>query len=216
MEGLDAPDGSPSGGAHGGVFEHSEPLGIGGAEPGRSGGAFGGERADVPALDAPLRGRRRVRACRSAARQSVGTPGSGRPGRGGGAALSRALSGLHRQALPRASGEGSRLRLGLHLDQASSPVDGGGGEGAAQGGSSKEAGAAAVAWHDAASGRLAARMARRPAGARSDRDAGRRHERHSLGLSGRGGGRMLRIRSQKARLRRSGPWRTCLAAMACP
>src|SRR5271168_4246997 len=76
---------------------------------------FGGERADVPSLDAPLRGGRRVPACRSAAGQGVGQAGSGRPGGGSGAALSRALSRLHGQALPRASGEGSRLRLGLHL-----------------------------------------------------------------------------------------------------
>jgi hypothetical protein len=34
LEGLDAPDGSPSGGAHDGVFEHSQPLGIGGAQSG--------------------------------------------------------------------------------------------------------------------------------------------------------------------------------------
>src|SRR5271167_1777520 len=48
------------------------------------------ERADVPSLDAA---------------------GSRRPGRGGGAALSRALPRLHGQALPRASGERSRPRL---------------------------------------------------------------------------------------------------------
>ena len=40
-EGLDAPDGRPFRGAHGSVFEHSQPLAIGGAEPGRGGGALG-------------------------------------------------------------------------------------------------------------------------------------------------------------------------------
>src|SRR5277367_4468604 len=102
------------------------------------------ERADVPSLDAA---------------------GSRRPGRGGGAALSRALPRLHGQALPRASGEGPRLRLGLHLDQASSSVDGGGREGAAQGGAPAQARAASAAGDDAASGRLAPRLARRPGGA---------------------------------------------------
>src|SRR5271170_6059040 len=97
------------------------------------------ERADVLALDAPLRGGGRGRANGPQAGQGVGQAGSGRPGRGGGAALSRALPRLHGQALPRASGEGPRLRLGLHLDQAAPSVDGRGGQGAAQGGASKEA-----------------------------------------------------------------------------
>ena len=44
-------------------WESAEP------EPGRGGGAFGGERADVPALDAPLRGGGEAGLCRSAARQ---------------------------------------------------------------------------------------------------------------------------------------------------
>src|SRR5271169_1037053 len=39
-----------------------------------------------------------------AARQGVGQAGSGRPGAGGGGALSRALPGFHGQALSRASG----------------------------------------------------------------------------------------------------------------
>src|SRR5277367_1643876 len=75
--GWDAPDGSPSGGAHGGVFERSGPLGIGGAEPGRGGGVFGGERADVPALDAPLRGGGRGGSLGPQAWQGVGQAGSG-------------------------------------------------------------------------------------------------------------------------------------------
>ena len=107
---------------------------FGGAEPGRAGGAFGGERADVPALDAPLRGGGRGRALGPQARQGVGQAGPVRPGGGGGAALSRALSGFHRQALPRASGEGPWLWLGLHLDEAAPSVGGAGAQGAAQGG----------------------------------------------------------------------------------
>ena len=35
-------------------FKSSQPLGIGGAEPGRGGRVAWGERADVPALDAAL------------------------------------------------------------------------------------------------------------------------------------------------------------------
>ena len=58
------------------------------------------------------------------ARQGVGQAGSGGPGGGSGAALSRALPGLHGQAFPRASHQGPRLRLGLHLDQAASAMDG--------------------------------------------------------------------------------------------
>ena len=72
-------------------------------------------------------------------------------GGGGGAALSRALPGFYGQAFPRASGEGPRLWLGLHLAQAASAVDGRRAEGAAQGGASAQARAAAVAGDDAAS-----------------------------------------------------------------
>ena len=64
----------------------------------------------------------------------------------------------------------SRLRLGLHLDQASSSVDGGGREGAAQGGAPAQARAAAAAGDDAAPGRLAPRLARGRGAARPDRD----------------------------------------------
>ena len=53
----------------------------------------------------------------------------------------------------------------LHLDEAASSVGGRGGESAAQGGASEEARAAALAGDDAASGRLAARLARGSAGA---------------------------------------------------
>src|ERR1700722_11699873 len=96
-------------------------------------------------MDAPLRGGRRGGSGRPSARQGVGQAGSERPGGGSGAALSRALSGLHGEALPRASGEGSRLRLGLHLDEAAPSVEGRGRQGAAQGRASAQARAACVA-----------------------------------------------------------------------
>jgi transposase len=54
-----------------------------------------------------------------------------------------------------------------------------------------QAAASAVAGNDAAPGRLAACLARRAPGARSDRDAGRCDERDPVGLSGRGGGHGL-------------------------
>ena len=153
---LDAPEGSRGGCAHGKVFEPSAPLGICGAQSGRGGGAIGGERTDVPALDAALRGGGRSRALGPQARQGVGQAGPGGSGRGGGAALSRALPGLHGQALPRASHQGSRLRLGLHLAEAASAVEGRCRKGAAQRGAPEEARAAAPAGDDAASGRFAA------------------------------------------------------------
>src|ERR1700733_3075250 len=99
-------------------------------------------------------------------------PGAGRPGGGGGAPLPRALPGLHGQALPRASGEGPWLRLGLHLAEAAPAMGGRRAKGPAQGRPSEEARAAAFAGHDAAPGWLAARLARRPSAARSDRDPG--------------------------------------------
>ena len=92
--------------------------------------------------------------------------GPSRPGQGGGAALSRALPGLHGQALSRASGEGSRLRLGLRLVEVASAVEGRCRKGAAQRRAPEEARAAAPAGDDAASGRFAPRLAGRPAPAR--------------------------------------------------
>src|SRR5271165_750062 len=58
-------------------------------------------------------------------------------------------------------------------------------------GASEEARAAAVAGDDAASGRLAPRLARGPGGARPDRDDGRCDGGDLLGLSRRGGGHGL-------------------------
>src|SRR5271157_3012439 len=75
----------------------------------------------------------------------------------------------------------------LHLVEAASSVEGCGGEGAAQGGAPQEARAAAIAGDDAASGRLAARMARGRAGARPDRDLGRRDGGDLFGAPHRGG-----------------------------
>jgi len=91
------------------------------------------------------------------------------------------------QAFPRASGEGPRLWVGLHLDEAASAMGGRCCEGAAQGGASPKAGTAAGAGHDAASGRLAPRMARRRGAARSDRHDGRRDRGDLFGVSHRGG-----------------------------
>jgi Winged helix-turn helix len=100
-----------------------------------------------------------------------------------------------RSSIPRASGEGPWFRLGLHLVEAASAVDGGRGPGAAQRRPSQEARAASPAGDDAASGRLAARLARGRTRARPDRDARRcdggdlfgvpgRRGRHSLNLPG--------------------------------
>jgi hypothetical protein len=108
-----------------------------------------GERTDVSALEGS-RGRRRGRPRRPPGSASVGQAGLRRPGGGGGAALSRALSGLHGQAFPRASGEGPRLRLGLHRAEAASALGGAGVQGGAKGGASAQARAAAAARHDAA------------------------------------------------------------------
>jgi hypothetical protein len=55
-------------------------------------------------------------------------------------------------------------------------------EGAAQGGAPAQARAASAAGHDAAPGRLEARLARRPGGLRPDRDDGRRHGRDLFGV----------------------------------
>ena len=86
------------------------------------------------------------------ARQGVGPASSDGPGGGSGAALPRALPGFYGQAFPRASDQGSRLRLGLHLAQAASAMGGRCAEGAAQGAASAQARAAAVAGDDAAPG----------------------------------------------------------------
>ena len=66
--------------------------------------------------------------------------------------------------------QGPWLRLGLHVDEAAPSVDGRRRQGAAQGRAPQEARAPAPAWDAAAPGRLAARLARGPAAARSDRD----------------------------------------------
>ena len=63
---------------------------------------------------------------------------------------------LHGQALPRASGEGPWLRVGLHMAQAAPAMGVRCSQGAAQGRASEEARTAAAAGHDAASGWLTA------------------------------------------------------------
>jgi hypothetical protein len=99
---------------------------------------------------------------RSQAPQDVGQAGPERPGGGSEAALSRALPGLHGQALPQASHQGPRLRLGLHLDEAASAVERRCSESAAQERPPAQARAPSAAGDDAASGRLAPPMARGP------------------------------------------------------
>ena len=111
------------------------------------GGVARGERAEVPALEAALRGGRRGRPHRPQARPGVGQTGPERPRGRSRAALSRARPGFHGQAFPRASGEGPWLRLGLHRAQAASPMVGRRAESAAQGRAPEEARAAPVAGH---------------------------------------------------------------------
>ena len=133
---------------------------------------------------ASARGRRRSGLVGPAAWQSFGQAGSGGPGGGGGGALSGPLQRLHGEAFSRVSGARSLVRVGLHLDEDVSALEGLAGEGEEARRASAQAAAPAIAGDDAASGRLAARMARRPAGARSDRDDGRCHEHDLFGLSG--------------------------------
>ena len=102
MEGFGAPEGAEEAGRK--VFEPSAPLIAG--QSGRR--VLGGERR--PAVDAALRGGGEAGSWTAgSARRRQAVPVIGR---GGGAALSRALPGLHGRALPRASHQGSRLRLG--------------------------------------------------------------------------------------------------------
>jgi Helix-turn-helix domain len=71
------------------------------------------------------------------------------------------LPWFYGQAFPRASHQGPRLRLGLHLVEAASAMGGRCSEGAAQRSPPQEARAGAAAGHDAAPGRLAARLGSR-------------------------------------------------------
>jgi hypothetical protein len=83
--------------------------------------------------------------------------------------------GVHRQAVPRPSGEGPWLRQGLPVDKAASPW---------KGLASAPLGAATAAGGDAALGRLAARLGRGRSSARSGRDPGRCEGGDLFGLSG--------------------------------
>ena len=95
---------------------------------------------------------------------------------------------LHGQAFPRAADQAPQLPARLHGDEAAS-APGGPGQGGAQAfGASQEAAAPADARHDAASGRIAARLDRRPACNGSHRDDGRRDERDLLDVSDRRAG----------------------------
>ena len=95
-------------------------------------------------------GGRRGRPRRPQARQGLGPAGPGGPGRGSGAALPRAPSGLHGQAFPRASHQGPRLRLGLRLAQAASAVVGRRAQGAAKGAHRRKRERRPLPGHDAA------------------------------------------------------------------
>ena len=78
-------------------------------------------------------------------------------------------------------------------------------EGAAQGGASAQARAAAAAGDDAASGRLAPRLARGPGGARPDRDHGRCDGGDLLGVPDRGGGHGLDVPGAEGGVRQARP-----------
>ena len=82
------------------------------------------------------------------------------------------LSGLHDQAFPREAGEAPRLQARLHYDPDLPAKDRDGGAGAEARCPSAQAAAPADARHDATSGWLEARLARRPAGARPDHHHG--------------------------------------------
>ena len=81
------------------------------------GGDAGDERAELPPLPAPLRGRWPRRIVRPKARQGVRAPRAGRPDRMGARAVPNPPYGLDGQALPRPSLRPPWLRLELHLDQ---------------------------------------------------------------------------------------------------
>ena len=81
------------------------------------GGDAGDERAQLPPLPAPLRGRWPGRIVRPKARQGVRAPRAGRPDRMGARAVPNPPYGLDGQALPRPSLRPPWLRLELHLDQ---------------------------------------------------------------------------------------------------
>ena len=125
-------------------------LRIGRAQPGGGGGVAGGERADVPALDAGL-------TWEAGEAGLVGRRLGRASGRRVPADRAEEVERLYRErhpgftvSLPRASHQGPRLWLGLRLAQAASAVVGRRAEGAAQGGASEQARAAAAAGHDAA------------------------------------------------------------------
>jgi hypothetical protein len=133
---------------------------VGGAQSGGGGRSARGRRTNVPTVDAPLRGGRRGRPCRPAARQGVGQAGSDGSGGGGGRLDRERHQGFTIKPFHDHLVKDHGLRLGLHLAEAALAGEGRGGQGAAQGGASQEARAAYAAGDDAASGRLAARLDR--------------------------------------------------------
>ena len=162
-------------------------LGGGQSEPCRGGIGAGGQRADVAPLAPALRGGRGGRPGRSPGRPAVAQAGARGRARAHARAVSAALPGLHHQAFPREAREAPRLQARLHHHPALPPKDRDGAAGAPARRPSPQAAAPADARHAAAPGRLEARLARRPAGARPDHHHGRRHQRDLLGVPGRRG-----------------------------
>ena len=131
-------------------------CGIGGAQSGGGGGVARGERADVPALGAPVRGGGRGRASGSPTRQGVG-PASSTDRAEEVERLYRerykgfTVKHFHEHLVRDHSFGWGYTWLKLHLRWAGLAPE------AAERRASAQARAAAVAGHDAASGRLAAR-----------------------------------------------------------
>ena len=92
------------------------------------------------------------------------------------APVSDALSGLHGAAFPRAPGSRPPVCVELQLDEGVPAKPESAGEGAASRCAPSQAAASSVAWDDAASGRIAARVAAASTAARSGGDDGRRDE----------------------------------------
>jgi hypothetical protein len=153
-------------------------------EPAGGSGTAGGVRADVSSLArSASRGRRARVAGPSPA--TVTAPRAGAGDRADAGSVSRALPRVHGEAFPRAVGQAAQLRAGLHSDQAASASVGSGDAGEDAVGASQEAAAASDGGHDAASGRLDARLAaRRRRQARPGGDDGGCHRRAVFGVPG--------------------------------
>src|SRR5580658_1268286 len=205
LEVADAPDGSPTGCSYAEVHGRIWPPGRGGAEPGGGVGIAGRWRTDLPTLVPSLRGRRRGRAAGPSDRQGIGSAGASGSVRGGRAFVSNALSGLHCAAFPRTSGGRPPFRLELQLDEGLPAKP----EFAAESGASRrppaQAASSSAAGNDAASGRVAPRVAGRGPAARSGGHDGRCHERDLLSVSGRGRRHCVNVPSAAGGVRTTRP-----------